>query len=554
MSGTRTTIPISTALSPSEPPSATSQSAAPINLVSETPLLTDTEKGIPQKPLSSVIGGEEWYFWSQTETENHSRIATVFFVIADDIRVLFRLYSAPAALALVLFGRKSIWKTQARVLGSRFKRPRRGGSGDDPGDDPHDSDGSDGVGDPGGDKRVRGGELRERRPRVCRGDPAAEEYTKMVEGESTRIGVSGSIIASVATAALAFGSLSQTHWVARAAWTYSLAAALMAVYCANNLCWKTGYLLLGNRLRAWISGHRHTWYYYLQILNVAAGNGDGRKRQVNALLDSLVPSPASALTVSAPSVLLSSSLLFLFIGFGIFFGFTWERVLDDLAGSDDSRNVFISYIVGLGFCFLFYAASDTTSHDKTASTTIRGTVGRSLQRFDGGDRGGKLHPPGSGPEQDMLERRQHHEVIRQLLERQSNILKHMLDKQDMMELANLEPDFRDSSGQTPLHWAAERGMKFMVLRLLRTVIDISTEDKEGRTPLMVAAANGHVEVVRELLYENRRRVPGRPLNEEDLGVQDKQMRAARDVANNMGLGKIADLIGEEIRTLWELRG
>jgi hypothetical protein len=483
--------------------------------------------------------------------------------MADDIRTWFYLYSAPAALALVLFGKKSIWKTQARVLGSRLKRLRSGGSGDDLGDDLYGSNCSSDVRDPSGNKRARSGGLGERRPRVCRGDPAAEAYAKMVESESTRIGVSvgpphcaiqdemltkitqGSIIASVAAAALTLDSLSQTHWIARAAWTYSLVASLMAVFCANNLSWKTGYLLLENKLKVWISGHRHEAYYYLHILSISAANDVNKEHQVNLLLDSLVPSPASTLTVSAPSMLLSTSLLFLFIGFGIFFGFTWERVLDALAGPNDSRNVFISYIAGLGFCLFIYAASDTTSHDETASTTIRGIVGRSLQRFDG-DKGGKPDPPDSSPEEDILERRKQLYVIRNLLEQQKNILTHVLENQDMMELAKVEPDFKDSLGKTPLHWAAERGMEFKVLRLLRIGVNTSAKDEDGRTPLMVAAANGHVGVVRELLH-------AWPQGERDLEAMDEYMSTTRDLADEMGHSEIVNLIDKKLRTIRELR-
>ena len=70
-----------------------------------------------------------------------------------------------------------------------------------------------------------------------------------------------------------------------------------------------------------------------------------------------LPSIASVITISAPQMLLSSSLFALLIGFGIYIGFTWTKDLDIDAGRDDSRNVFITYATTLGVSLAVYSIS-----------------------------------------------------------------------------------------------------------------------------------------------------------------------------------------------------
>ena len=60
-----------------------------------------------------------------------------------------------------------------------------------------------------------------------------------------------------------------------------------------------------------------------------------------------IPSVASVITISTPQMMLTSSLAMLLIALAIYFGFIWSRNLDLTAGHNDSRSVFITYIVGL---------------------------------------------------------------------------------------------------------------------------------------------------------------------------------------------------------------
>ncbi|KAG8167177.1 hypothetical protein KVR01_002866 [Diaporthe batatas] len=52
---------------------------------------------------------------------------------------------------------------------------------------------------------------------------------------------------------------------------------------------------------------------------------------------------------------------------------------------------------------------------------------------------------------------------------------------------------------TPLHMAATRGNNRIVRVLLETQVDLNEKDSEGRTPLMLAVAQGHEDIVQSLL-------------------------------------------------------
>ena len=124
-------------------------------------------------------------------------------------------------------------------------------------------------------------------------------------------------------------------------------------------------------MRAWIRGHSKGPYDYIRE------NGPNLAEQ---LVRSLAPAPSSVVTVSAPGLLLSASLCFLLTGFGIYLGFMWTRTLDDLAGPDDNRDVFIIYIISLVFCYGLCSMSDA-AHDRQANDTVGGTMRYSLTKL-----------------------------------------------------------------------------------------------------------------------------------------------------------------------------
>jgi hypothetical protein len=69
------------------------------------------------------------------------------------------------------------------------------------------------------------------------------------------------------------------------------------------------------------------------------------------------PSVAFVITISAPQMLLSGCLLMLLTALGIYLGFLWTRSLNTNAGNNDSRSVFITYVVGLAVSGFVYSIS-----------------------------------------------------------------------------------------------------------------------------------------------------------------------------------------------------
>ena len=179
----------------------------------------------------------------------------------------------------------------------------------------------------------------------------------------------GAIIAAVAVTALGLPELSQSHWVARAFWISSLVTAILAVYYAGNLVWKVGRLFSGSEIRGWIRGSDQG------ILDNLGGEQDG-----SSMLQMLAPSLSSVLIVSAPGLLLSVSVLFLLLGFGIYLGFVWTRALDTESGSKDSRSVFIVYLVILSVFYVMYSLSDIVQ-DYGTGVTVGDIITKSVENL-----------------------------------------------------------------------------------------------------------------------------------------------------------------------------
>ncbi|KAL8726022.1 MAG: hypothetical protein Q9181_006196 [Wetmoreana brouardii] len=66
---------------------------------------------------------------------------------------------------------------------------------------------------------------------------------------------------------------------------------------------------------------------------------------------------AAAFILSAPFNMMRASICSFLVGLAIYQGFTWTRSLDKNAGPEDSRNVFIAFMVGAGACVFFYMYS-----------------------------------------------------------------------------------------------------------------------------------------------------------------------------------------------------
>lgn len=144
----------------------------------------------------------------------------------------------------------------------------------------------------------------------------------------------------------------------------------MSVYYATTLQRIMGRLLQPAQVRAWIRG----------------GDPHSRKADPQHFVPSgalpssvdeellhycFTPSISSVITISAPQMLLSVSLLSLLLGIGVYLGFMWTRDLDIEFGRYDSRNIWIVYLVSTVVCVLVYSTSRLiTDHENVQEDHI----------------------------------------------------------------------------------------------------------------------------------------------------------------------------------------
>ena len=62
--------------------------------------------------------------------------------------------------------------------------------------------------------------------------------------------------------------------------------------------------------------------------------------------------------------------------------------------------------------------------------------------------------------------------------------------------------YKDEFDQIPLHICDKRNIYKIIVFLLSRLSPINAQDKSGRTPLMIAARNNHIEFLTILLFEN----------------------------------------------------
>jgi hypothetical protein len=124
----------------------------------------------------------------------------------------------------------------------------------------------------------------------------------------------------------------------------------MAVYYSTSQYRILERCLRAEQVKGWI---RSTGALHYRGINFQHGNHPG------------MPSAAAVLNMSAPSILLSSSLNAFLIGLGVYLGFVWTRNLDEFAGVRGSRAVFVIYVVGLIVCYCVYALSRAVVADQS---------------------------------------------------------------------------------------------------------------------------------------------------------------------------------------------
>ncbi|KAL5315622.1 hypothetical protein ACEPPN_016491 [Leptodophora sp. 'Broadleaf-Isolate-01'] len=183
------------------------------------------------------------------------------------------------------------------------------------------------------------------------------DFKTSTQNESNIVTVASTILAQIAITAFSLPNLSDTHWVARGFFTFSLVSSIIAVYYASNQYRILGRFLTAEDIKSWIRNDR---------------DDDGR----------YLPSPAAVLTISAPNMLLGASLNSFLIGLGVYLGFVWTKNLDEIAGKGGSLAVFITYVAGLAICYGIYELSgvvvarpsysmDSGAMNEARSSTIR---------------------------------------------------------------------------------------------------------------------------------------------------------------------------------------
>lgn len=127
-----------------------------------------------------------------------------------------------------------------------------------------------------------------------------------------------------------------------------------------------GRLLLPGQVRGWIRGERDREPDVIspsqsELLKPFMSGPS----ELHKLLKPFLPGPSSVLTISAPQLLLSASLYSFLVGLGVYVSFVWRRQLDPNASFNDSRNIFITYIVSIAICEVIYNISSAKQEDPT---------------------------------------------------------------------------------------------------------------------------------------------------------------------------------------------
>lgn len=216
--------------------------------------------------------------------------------------------------------------------------------------------------------------------------------------------VAGAIIAQVAITALSLPFLSETHWVARAFWIASLISGSLSVYFACLLQRTVGVLYRAEDVRDWLTRPDEETLKMLESvegikkLQQAAQPAGAQtydlpehQKDLSSIPDmeqarQQIPRFASlfsALVMSAPSSMINIALGSFLLGLGVYLGFLWTRHLDTQGGRNDSRDVFIIFIVSTVIIIALYATPAAYKRlEMSAMENVnRGRVERSRPRI-----------------------------------------------------------------------------------------------------------------------------------------------------------------------------
>ena len=166
----------------------------------------------------------------------------------------------------------------------------------------------------------------------------------------------------------------------------------MVVYYACGQQRIMGRLLYPQQIRAWIRAFPFSDFFShkkldevseIEVLAKSLGKsyrGNSQRKIDWQHFRPFLPGVASIIIVSAPELLLSASLNSFLVGLGVYLGFIWTRNLDLLAGANDSRDVFIVYIVSIALCYIVYSLASSVQNDQEVTAPIQ-VLFESLERF-----------------------------------------------------------------------------------------------------------------------------------------------------------------------------
>jgi ankyrin repeat protein len=329
-----------------------------------------------------------------------------------------------------------------------------------------------------------------------------------------------------------------------------MVTALLAVYFSNNQAWTISQLSSEQKLRAWIKDIDPEDDYEATL---QTNFRDKCVDDLSVLLDNLTPAPSSTITISAPSLLLSSSLLLLLSGMGVFLAFVWTRMTDTDAGTSSSRDVFITYIVTLG------ASLGTVAFFSLGrvAVPVRQSIVRNMRRIGINAPKNSSGKCGGGKEILSHRRLPSTDDIREIGDPHAADLEVKDDdgytplllaavngdeavvKQLLEKGADLES--KDDDCRTPLSWAARSGHEAGVKLLLEKGADLESKDNDGLTPLLCAVRLGFEVVVKQLLEK--------VLDLEDLEARDHDGRTLLSWADGNGYHAVVDQLLEKIAEL-----
>lgn len=125
-----------------------------------------------------------------------------------------------------------------------------------------------------------------------------------------------------------------THWAARAFLLFTVVSGCLSVYYSCVLQRTIGKLYKPSLIRDFLQQ------------NVEGGADEERRTSL-----------AAVILVSAPFAMIQISILAFVVGLAIYQGFTWTRKLDMASSQNDSRYVFVTFMIGTLYCYCFFEFS-----------------------------------------------------------------------------------------------------------------------------------------------------------------------------------------------------